>query len=77
MPPTRQTAPTPPERPQTTVMLSRVAHSLYWMSRYIERAENTARLLDVNLHFLADLQDLSGASQNTWESLTRSSGADE
>ena len=58
-----------------TVMLSRVAHSLYWMSRYIERAESTARLLDVNLHFLADLQDLSVASQNTWESLILSSGA--
>lgn len=28
-------------------MLSRVAHHLYWMSRYIERAENTARILDV------------------------------
>ena len=29
-------------------MLSRVADSLYWMSRYLERAEHTARLLDVN-----------------------------
>ena len=28
-------------------MLSRTADSLFWMSRYIERAENTARLLDV------------------------------
>ncbi|HET9580292.1 MAG TPA: alpha-E domain-containing protein [Usitatibacter sp.] len=28
-------------------MLSRVASNLYWMSRYVERAENTARLLDV------------------------------
>ena len=37
-------------------MLSRQANNLYWMSRQIERAENTARLLDVNLHFLADLQ---------------------
>lgn len=31
-------------------MLSRVADSLYWMSRYLERAEHTARLLDVTLH---------------------------
>lgn len=31
-------------------MLSRVADSLYWMSRYLERAEHTARLLDVNLN---------------------------
>ncbi len=29
-------------------MLSRTADHLYWMSRYIERAENTARMLDVN-----------------------------
>jgi uncharacterized alpha-E superfamily protein len=28
-------------------MLSRVASNLYWMSRYVERAENTARVLDV------------------------------
>ncbi len=30
-------------------MLSRVADTLYWMSRYLERAEHTARLIDVNL----------------------------
>ena len=30
-------------------MLSRVANSLFWLSRYIERAENLARLVDVNL----------------------------
>lgn len=35
-------------------MLSRVADSLYWMSRYIERAENNARLADVNLQLLLD-----------------------
>ena len=29
-------------------MLSRTADHLYWMSRYTERAENTARMLDVN-----------------------------
>jgi uncharacterized alpha-E superfamily protein len=28
-------------------MLSRAASNLYWMSRHIERAENTARLLDI------------------------------
>ena len=28
-------------------MLSRVADSIYWMSRYIERAENVARFVDV------------------------------
>jgi uncharacterized alpha-E superfamily protein len=30
-------------------VLSRTADHLYWMARYIERAENTARMLDVNL----------------------------
>ena len=35
-------------------MLSRVADSLYWMSRYIERAEHTTRLLDVNLNLMLD-----------------------
>ncbi len=39
-------------------MLSRVAHSLYWMARYIERAENIARIVDVNLQLLLDLRDL-------------------
>ncbi len=35
-------------------MLSRVADSLYWMSRYLERAEHTARLIDVNLNLLLE-----------------------
>lgn len=36
-------------------MLSRVADSLYWMSRYLERAEHTARLLDLQLHLMLEL----------------------
>jgi uncharacterized alpha-E superfamily protein len=39
-------------------MLSRVAHSLYWMARYTERAENIARILDVNLQLLLDMRNL-------------------
>ena len=35
-------------------MLSRVANNIYWMARYIERAENTARLINVNTHLLLD-----------------------
>jgi uncharacterized alpha-E superfamily protein len=35
-------------------MLSRVADSLYWMSRYLERAEHTARLMDVDLQLRLD-----------------------
>nr|WP_241664447.1 alpha-E domain-containing protein [Ningiella ruwaisensis] len=36
-------------------MLSRVANNIYWMARYVERAENTARLINVNSHLLLDL----------------------
>ncbi len=36
-------------------MLSRVAENLYWMARQIERAENTARLVNVNGHLHLDL----------------------
>ncbi|MDX1990865.1 MAG: alpha-E domain-containing protein [bacterium] len=35
-------------------MLSRVADSLYWLSRYLERAEHTARLLDVHLGLMLE-----------------------
>ncbi|MBK9125862.1 MAG: alpha-E domain-containing protein [Chloroflexi bacterium] len=38
-------------------MLSRVADSLYWMSRYLERAENTARLIDVYMNISLDVPD--------------------
>lgn len=40
-------------------MLSRVADTLYWLARYIERAENNARILDVNLQVTLD-DDHSG-----------------
>lgn len=35
-------------------MLSRVAENIYWLSRYVERAENTARLVRVNSHLVLD-----------------------
>lgn len=35
-------------------MLARLAASLFWMARYMERAEHTARLLDVNYHAIAE-----------------------
>jgi len=40
-------------------MLSRVANSLYWMSRYIERADNTSRIVDVNLQLLLDHRNMN------------------
>src|SRR5262249_54806442 len=36
-------------------MLSRVADSIYWLHRCIERAENVARFIDVNLQLMLDL----------------------
>ena len=69
-------AKTPPARPQATVMLSRVAHSLYWLSRYIERAENFARLLDVNLQLLLDFQGFTPLKEH-WGSILLSSGDEE
>ncbi len=42
-------------------MLSRVADSLYWMSRYLERAEHTARVTDVHLNLMLDQGQYSGS----------------
>lgn len=36
-------------------MLARVLENIYWLSRYIERAENTARLINVNANLLLDV----------------------
>ncbi len=43
-------------------MLSRIAESLYWMGRYVERAENTARLLGVNYIAMAEAPLVPGTS---------------
>ncbi|MDE0009871.1 MAG: alpha-E domain-containing protein [Candidatus Poribacteria bacterium] len=55
-------------------MLSRVAESIYWMSRYIERAENVARFVDVNLHLMLDMPV---GMQTQWEPLVATTGDDE
>lgn len=41
--------------PESKALLSRVADSVYWMARYMERAENVARFMGVNLHLQLDL----------------------
>ena len=59
-------------------MLSRVANSLYWMSRYLERADNTARLVDVNLQLLLDRQALDDtALAGHWIPIIQSTGDEE
>src|SRR4051812_7397940 len=45
-------------------MLSRVANSIYWMSRYVERAENVARFISVNLNLSLDMPGEAG--QQWW-----------
>ena len=52
-------------------MLSRVAESIYWMNRYIERAENVARFIDANYHMILDLP--RGASEQ-WQPLVATTG---
>ena len=46
-------------------MLSRVADSLYWMSRYLERAEHTVRMLEVN--FSMTLDPSSTSEEGRWK----------
>ena len=55
-------------------MLSRVAESIYWMSRYIERAENVARFVDVNLQLILDQPT---GMQAQWDPLVATTGDDE
>jgi uncharacterized alpha-E superfamily protein len=52
-------------------MLSRVAENIYWLSRYVERAENTARLLRVNAQLVLDTP--RGVSPD-WEGLVEIAG---
>lgn len=53
-------------------MLSRVAESIYWMARYLERAENTARMVMVNANLLLDLPK---GAQPEWQPLVTITGA--
>jgi uncharacterized alpha-E superfamily protein len=52
-------------------MLARVAESIYWMSRYVERAENVARFIEVNLNLMLDLP--VGTAQQ-WQPLVATTG---
>jgi len=51
------------------MMLSRVADSLYWMARYIERAEHTARLITVHWNLMLDQGSIEPAER--WERVAR------
>ncbi len=59
-------------------MLSRVANCLYWMSRYLERAENTARIVDTNLQLLLDFRNLDDSTlAQHWMPIVESTGDEE
>lgn len=52
-------------------MLSRVADSIYWMTRYIERAENIARFINVNLNLSLDM---TSGMEGAWQPLVMTTG---
>ena len=60
-------------------MLARLAASLFWMARYLERAEHTARLLDVNYHAIVEAPLAVGGRRivaEQWAPLLRITGSD-
>lgn len=57
-------------------MLSRTANSLYWLFRYTERADFTARILDATLR-LASLPTSYNSERNEWESALEAAGSAE
>jgi uncharacterized alpha-E superfamily protein len=57
-------------------MLSRIAESLYWMSRYLERVDSTARLIEINLIYMLEAETrLSEATE--WRPLLAISGQED
>jgi uncharacterized alpha-E superfamily protein len=54
-------------------MLSRVADSIYWMERYLERADNTARFIQVSKTRSLDFQ----TDESIWSSLIKASGSED
>lgn len=59
-------------------MLSRVANLIYWTARYLERAENTARIIDVNAQLVLDLESRQEIDDpRAWEPLIYVGGDEE
>jgi uncharacterized alpha-E superfamily protein len=60
-------------------VLARLAASLFWMARYLERAEHTARLLDVNYHAIIEAPLAAGGRRivaEQWAPLLRITGSE-
>ena len=58
-------------------MLSRVAENLFWIARYVERAENVARLIDAARRMTALPRSTGTPNSNEWASVLIASGAHE
>ena len=58
-------------------MLSRVAESIYWMNRYIERAENVARFIDVNVSLTIGGSNSPANESSLWQALISTTGDDD
>lgn len=58
-------------------MLSRVAENLFWIGRYVERAENIARLLDAARRMVTLPRDVGRPASNEWSSVLIAAGARE
>src|SRR5882724_3582059 len=56
-------------------MLSRTADSLYWLARYVERAENIARIITVG-HRMATMAGSLGSPSNEWQSTLVATGCE-
>lgn len=54
-------------------MLSRVSDSLYWMSRYLERAEHTARVINIQLNLMLE-RGTTGSDEAYWARVLRTLG---
>jgi uncharacterized alpha-E superfamily protein len=57
------------------MMLSRMADALYWMARNLERADNTGRLIEINLLHLVEMEESSFGSAQ-WRPLLRITGSE-
>jgi uncharacterized alpha-E superfamily protein len=57
-------------------MLSRIGESLYWMARNLERADDTARVLDINVVYMVEASE-GATEESQWQPLLNIVGADE
>ncbi|HIJ94263.1 MAG TPA: alpha-E domain-containing protein [Desulfuromonadales bacterium] len=56
-------------------MLSRIADSMYWMARYLERAGETARLMEINLLYLVEAEEDMG-EEDKWRPILQITSAE-